>query len=177
MSETVTESTASAVGEFFDPAIHATDADGNPIPKKGGGWRRKRGPAAGNTSGSSTPRTTTPRTARAKAPAVDYRPALCGLGQLGAAVLMAVSPLDAHAVVTHTVPIAEAAQITADASPGFAALLDKIVGIGPWSALVAATVPLGLQVAANHGWLPVNLAVQLGARDPQDIARELGLAE
>lgn len=31
------------VYEGFDPAVHAVDQEGKPIPKKGGGWQKKRG--------------------------------------------------------------------------------------------------------------------------------------
>lgn len=42
--------------EGFDPTVHAVDQDGKPIPKKGGGWQKKRGgnmrhPGAARTDG------------------------------------------------------------------------------------------------------------------------------
>ena len=34
----------------FDPVIHATDENGQPIPKKGGGWQKRRGKKSGSVS-------------------------------------------------------------------------------------------------------------------------------
>jgi hypothetical protein len=65
-------------------------------------------------------------------------------------------------------------QETAEQSPAFAAALDRILTVGPYGAILAAAMPLVVQVMANHQILPPQVAGALGAQAPQDLMASLG---
>lgn len=58
--------------EGFDPAMHATGADGKPLAKKGGGWQLKRGRRKSDPNEPTAPRTSV-ITAKSGVPADDVR--------------------------------------------------------------------------------------------------------
>lgn len=169
-------------GEPFDPqAPWGRKADGTP--------RAKPGRPAGTPDRS--PRTRTRRrvtvagpkpkaAARPKKPTTpDYRPGINGILQVLAAPLMVAGlkspPLaaDAAALVHHAEPLADALQETAEQVPAFAAVLERVLQVGPYGALLAAVMPLGMQVAVNHGLLSAEVGNALGAQDPNDLLASL----
>lgn len=105
-------------------------------------------------------------------PKVDYRPGIAGLSQLVCLPLAFSQPLDAWAIAEHTPPIAEALNNLAHERPEVAAVLDKLLQVGPYGELIAAVMGLGIQLAANHKLLPDQVVEQLGA-----VPREMLVAE
>lgn len=96
----------------------------------------------------------------------SYVAGIEGLGQLAAGALLFVSPPDAAAVGFHTPPIAQALNDLAQQDPRVAAILDKLLQVGPYGALLASVMPLVLQILCNHGKVPVGL---LGTMDPDQL--------
>lgn len=109
----------------------------------------------------------------------DYRPGIKGLLQLVAAPLMLAGlknpacALDAAAVTLHADPLADALQETAEQQPQFAAVLDKVLSVGPYGALLAAVLPLAVQITANHQLLPPEVAGAMGALPPEELMAQI----
>jgi hypothetical protein len=85
-----------------------------------------------------------------------------GLFQGIAMPLAFAAPADAAAIVIHAEPISHAAAEAAANDPRFAALLDRVLALGPYGALLGAVMPLALQLLANHGYVPENFVKPLG---------------
>jgi hypothetical protein len=164
--------------EMADPeAPYGRRKDGTP--------KAKPGPRGGNGSPSTSPRAAAapkPRKAtatRAKsAPGVtDYRPGIMGLLQVPAMGLSMVGrqtknaqlQADGMTIAMHAGNIAEALNMTAQQQPAVARALDNVLKAGPYGALIAAVVPMALQLAANHGVIPANAGMGLHA--PEDLVR------
>lgn len=179
----MTTATIDDQGETFDPGIHASvDNDGaTPRYTRDGKLMRKRGPRRGGAPGDGAVAAPAPRvkieSARGRKSATDYRPALGGYAQLGASVLMMVSPLDAGTVAHHAPGVIDAIQLTAEAEPKVAAALDRILSMGPYAVLVTALTPMLVEVGANHGWIPEGLAGGLGARSLEHRLAAVGLVQ
>lgn len=109
----------------------------------------------------------------------DYREGIEGLLQLPAAALAVVgSQTDKQGHLTHPEFLADASAI-ADAAPKIAsavsdlandrpevaAVLDKILKVGPYGALITAVLPLAAQILTNHRVIPAGL---LGAKSLED---------
>lgn len=58
---------------------------------------------------------------------------------------------DSKAVAEHGPGIASALNQLAMEKPEVAAVLDKILAVGPYSLVIASVAPLVMQIAANHG--------------------------
>jgi hypothetical protein len=158
-------------GTVFDESIHAVSADGTtPKVKRDGTFARKPGR---RTTGATPTAKPAPRGAKPRAGVTDYRPGMFGIVQLAAGVCMAVSPLDGYALSVGAPPLVEALQQTSETSPALAAVLDKIMSVGPWGLVIGAALPLIIQIAHNHKLIPAEVATSLGARDRDDISREL----
>lgn len=117
-----------------------------------------------------------PNKTRAQKPSkgqTDYRPGIRSFGQIGAFITSFFAPLDAVAIADHTEKIAEAAQITAQQEARFAAVLDKVLAVGPYSVMLTAALPLFVQVLHNHDMVPASVAENLGGRSKQSIIDEL----
>lgn len=105
---------------------------------------------------SAPPRTRAGRAKAAAAEVPQYAQAAAGVLQLPAFVLgmlgrtQPVFALDAAAISMHTPGIAKAVQEVAMQEPRVAAVLDRVLKVGPFGALLAAVVPLVMQLAANH---------------------------
>lgn len=173
-------------------------SDGGPVDpeapwgrKSDGSPRAKPGRPSGTPD--SQPRTRTRRTRVAAAPqrrsarprqakqqqGPDYRPGIMGMLQLVAAPLALAGiknpafALDAASVTVHAEPLAEAIQQTAEQNPPFAAVLDKVLSAGPYGALLAAVMPLAVQVAANHRLIPPAAAEAMGAMTPEQLMAQV----
>lgn len=110
----------------------------------------------------------------------DYREALSGLLQLPAGVLAIVGGqtdkygrlthpellADAAVIEAYTPPIVEAVNDLALQRPEVAAVLDRIVKVGPYGAIIAAVVPMAMQLLANHNVVPAGVA---GTKSVSDI--------
>ena len=103
------------------------------------------------------PKSTGPKPSRPKGP--DYRMAVAGMLQLpayalgvGARVVPSLG-LDAIALSMHTPAIADAVGQLAEDDPRIAAILDRVMAVGPYGALFAAITPLVMQILCNHGML------------------------
>ncbi len=104
-------------------------------------------------------------------PRSDYTPALKSLMHLGAFGLQFTSPVDAATVMVHSDNVATSLNELAQVKPEFARLLDKLVAAGPYGAVIAALVPLGAQIMANHKRVPVGM---LGTVDEATILNTAG---
>jgi len=168
-----------AAAEEFDPATHATDTDGNPVLTTDGKYAKRRGPKAGARPAPSPRKSARPKAAprasaaRPKAP--DFRPGLNGVFQLIATPLAFTQPLDAVAVANHGPNIAEALNDLAQERPEVAAVLQRILAVGPYGAVIAATLPLVVQLLHNHDVLPAEPAERLGATRKSALQEMLGI--
>lgn len=102
--------------------------------------------------------------------ASQYRDSVLGLTQIvGLPLAAAATQNDVFladlVALNETAPgIADAVDQIAQSNPKFAAALDKLAEVGPYGLLIGALAPLVLQVAANHGAIPVGV---MGTVDPQ----------
>lgn len=141
-------------------APYGRRADGTPKAKPG----RRPGQASG-----------TGTTRRRKQPdRVDYKTPLIGLAQIPAGILAMVGmrkpvfAADAAAITVHAPPIAGALDDLAHEDPAAAAVLERVLQVGPYGAVLAAVAPLVLQLLANHDAIP---AGALGTIPPRELIR------
>lgn len=92
----------------------------------------------------------------------DYTPAITSLMHLTAFGLQFTSPVDAATVMVHSSNVATAMNELAQVKPEFARVLDKLVAAGPYGAVIAALVPMGAQIMANHKRVPVGMLGTVG---------------
>lgn len=113
----------------------------------------------------------------------DYRPGVAGLLQLVAGPLLIAGQVkpafgaDAVAVANAAPGIAEAVNDLAHENPSVAQALDKILAVGPYGAILAAVIPLGMQILTNHRVLPVEITGHLGAVPPEKLYQPQTLEE
>lgn len=115
-----------------------------------------------------------PRTAtrQKRSTGVDYTPGVMGLFQIPAGVLGILGTAnptflaDSATITVYAPPVAVALSDLANERPEIAAVLDRVLAIGPYSALVAAVAPMILQILCNHGVVPVGI---LGTTKPDDL--------
>lgn len=153
--------------EVFDPEVHAANPDGSPKLKADGTFARRRGPRKGAAP------SPTRRATKASPKQPDYRPGLNNMFQMVAIPLSFKAPLDALAVTHHAPPIAEALNDLAHEQPQVAAVLDRVLAVGPYTALFAAVTPLVLQILHNHDVLPEQVAAPMGVTPKRQIEAEL----
>lgn len=78
--------------------------------------------------------------------------AVVGLGQLAQVPLLATKQYaDAGAVGLYWPAIAHEVAELADTQEAIANLIDPLMKVGPYTALVAAVLPFFMQIAVNHG--------------------------
>lgn len=161
-----------------DPeAPYGRKKDGTPKAKPGPAKGANGSPRAAESRSTAAPRPTRKSgPARLRSAAPDYRQGVAGLLQIPAFVLASAGRLnpaleyDGIAVAAHTPAIAEALHSLAMEEPRVAAVLDKILSVGPYGALLGALVPLAAQIAVNHKRLP---AGTLGAQEPEALKNAL----
>lgn len=146
------------------PPIGMTGADEEaPYGRKPDGSPRARpGRKPGQTTGTGTRRTSTRKPTAAKAE-TDYKTPLLGLFQIPAGALAIagmqkpVFAADAAAITIHSENIADALNDLAHERPEIAAVLDRVIQVGPYGILIAAVAPLVFQILTNHGALPAGV--------------------
>lgn len=129
---------------------------GKPGPKPGTRNRRK---------GSKSPsRGPAPNSAQRKPPpGPDYRAGIRGILQMVAAPLAIAgmkSPefaLDAATITLHADNVADGVAEAALEIPQLQAVLDRVMAVGPWGAVLAPCLALGAQIMANHGVIPAGV--------------------
>jgi hypothetical protein len=154
MSEPQTESAVPPVDMVAgdQEAPYGRRADGTPKSKPG----RRPGQATGTGQRKRSTSTRTPSTATP----TDYRTPLLGLFQIPAGALAIagmqrpVFAADAAAITIHAPNIAEALDQLAQERPEIAAVLDRVLQVGPYGVLIAAVAPMVLQLLANHRAIP-----------------------
>jgi hypothetical protein len=145
-----------------EDAPYGRRPDGTPKQKPG----RRPGQATG--TGKSRTRTTT------RAPK-DYESAILGLFQIPAGVLAIagmqkpVFAADAAAISIHSPGIAKALHDLGNERPEIAAILDRVLQVGPYGVLIAAVAPLALQMLANHEAIPPGA---LGTQHPTQLIQQ-----
>lgn len=93
-----------------------------------------------------------------------------GLGQAASLILLVRKQFaDAQAVGMHTPAIAEEAAKIADQNETWGKWLDYFSMSGPYAGLVRATLPLMLQIMANHGTIPAEAGSALGVVSPKTL--------
>lgn len=103
---------------------------------------------------SGTPRKTTV-SAPKKPIKVLREEALNGFGQIGQVPLLAFKMYaDVGAMSLHWPNIAKELAALADTQEPIAAVIDPLIKVGPYTALITAVLPLAMQVAVNHGKAP-----------------------
>lgn len=118
-------------------------------------------------------------TKRQPAGTTDYRPALIGLITVPAMMLTMmgrVNPLfalDGIAIQHHAPTIAGAINEAAMTNEQIAQALDRILAVGPYGALIAAVMPLALQLAANHGL--IEPSPEMGIFTPAELMNAAGI--
>jgi hypothetical protein len=149
-------------------------ATGQPRPKPG---RKPGSKTRAKPTGPKAP----PRRPAAKQTGPDYRAALEGFFQLPAGILLMLGQrniafrADAAAVLLHGPPIAAGFDQLAREQPAVAALLDRVLQVGPYGAVFMPLFALGLQFAANHKAIPLTVP---GVVPPEQlIAQVVGMPE
>ena len=95
----------------------------------------------------------------------DYRKGVEGLLQVPAMALTMVAVqsqkaeylADAYTISKAAPAIAEAVSDLANDQPQIAAVLDKVLKVGPYGALMTALMPLAMQLMTNHKVIPVGV--------------------
>lgn len=137
-------------------APYGRRADGTPKAKPGPKKTAGSASAAPRKAPAPGPRKTPRAPAAPKAP--DYRPAILGLLQVPTMALTMIGrqtknptlQADGYALAMHAPALAEALNETAKQQPQVGRALENILKAGPYGALIAAVVPLAMQLAANH---------------------------
>jgi hypothetical protein len=80
-----------------------------------------------------------------------YKQNVAGVLQIAGAAVFPASPADACAIIVHTPSLSESIADLAQQDSRVAAILDKLLEIGPYGALLSAVMPLVVQILANHG--------------------------
>jgi hypothetical protein len=162
-----------------DPeAPYGRKADGTP--KRAAGRPRKsatgRAPRVRTrkVAGGARPSVAPPSSGKARTPrsaTPDYAGALRGALQT-VGIPLALNPAtmpDAAALAVHGPALCDAVGELAKEHAAVAAVLDRLLAVGPVGVVLGAAVPLFAQVAVNHGVIPLQLGRRLGAMDPAEL--------
>ncbi len=99
---------------------------------------------------------------------------LVGLAQLGQGIcLMTGLYADAGAVGRHAPPVAHELANCAEGREWLSKPIDLLIEVGPFGALVAAALPLTLQIMANHGKIDPSRMVGQGIVPPEVLEAQM----
>lgn len=102
----------------------------------------------------STNKATTNATPRMSSLELRYQ-GVQGIGQLiQGGLMLTKNYADAAAVGMHWDGVAKEVATLAEAEPAVARVIDLVIQAGPYAGLIAAVMPLAMQIAANHGMIP-----------------------
>jgi hypothetical protein len=76
---------------------------------------------------------------------------------------------DAGALQIHWPNVARETASLADQDERIGKAIDYLVSAGPYAGLLTAVLPLGMQIAANHGRIDANAASGLGGVMPKEM--------
>lgn len=169
--DNMTEAEAEAVLTPTDDAPYGYKVDGTPRKGPGGRPPKNSHPTSKAPKPSATRPAGKPRNKPARSGGVDYRQGIIGLASIVALPLKFVSPLDSVAVMIHAENLAEAVNETAKDRPEIASMCDKLLSVGPYGLIIGAVLPLGAQIAVNHGFIPDSMAAMLGAYPRDQLAQ------
>lgn len=83
---------------------------------------------------------------------------LMGLGQLlQGGLMLGKQYADAAAIGMHWQPVATEVARLAETLEPVAKTVDMLIQAGPYAALIQAVMPLAMQLAANHGYVPATM--------------------
>ena len=103
----------------------------------------------------------------------DYTAELEGLLQLAYGTCAATGNLaDAGAIKTHGPGMVQAWNTAAQENSTIAKGLEWLTKGGVWGAVLMSTLPFALQVAANHGQVPIEKVAALGVKNPETLSKE-----
>jgi len=148
---------------------------------RSGAPRRKPGPKGPRTArapGRARPSATS-SSARRRPQAPDYASGVRGLVQLVAAPMFLAGQrnpaalADAATLIVHADALGAGAQAVAEADSRVAQFLDRLLAAGPWAAMVAPLVALGVQIGVNHGLIPLETGRGLGAMAPEQLVEHV----
>lgn len=93
-----------------------------------------------------------------KSAAPQYYDGIMGMFQIAGVGLMMAGgdknkalTADSAAIATYGPNVAQSLDALAQERPEIAAVLDKILAVGPYSLVIGAVVPLVMQIVSNHG--------------------------
>jgi hypothetical protein len=158
-------------GEIFDPAIHATDKDGNPSLNKDGSYRKKRKDSSRGAAKAAAPASSEGK--RRADEQAGYTKAVAGLLQVPASLLSLVDPVDGYCAAQLVDPWSQVLGELAMEYPQLAAAIERAKVAGPLAGIIGVGLLTVAQFGHNHGKIPAHIATMLGARPRTEIEQIL----
>lgn len=122
------------------------------------------------------PRKTTARRATTPTKTAERADGVQGLFQLTAAGLAMFGQVaDAGAIHKHSESVALETAKLAEDNASVARVVDYVCAVGPFAGLIAAVMPLCLQILANHNKIPAAAVSSFGVVDPRTLEAEIRL--
>lgn len=157
------------------PAPDGKDPDAPWGRTSSGKPRGKPGPKGPRTARAPGRRSSSSSSGRRRPQTPDYATGVKGLVQLVAAPLFmagqknVVALADAATLVAYAEPLGAGAQAVAESDAKVAQLLDRILAVGPYAALLAPVMGLAVQLGVNHNVVPLEMGRGLGAAAPEEV--------
>lgn len=79
-----------------------------------------------------------------------------------------MSPKDGETVIAGVPAVAKSLSNLADQNPAVKANLERALTAGAWSGVLAAVLPIGIGIMANHGMVPENVAKMLSSANAEE---------
>lgn len=106
----------------------------------------------------------------------DREQAVAGLFQIASAICVATGQLaDAGAINMHGAAVSHETAVLASRYEKVGAVLDGLAQVGPFAAILTATMPLFVQIAANHNRISPDKAVAFGGKHPSILEGQVRL--